>query len=175
MLKWLIVALVVVFVGVSIALLWQPSLKSIHKDIRKDLGSVQHMSADDFEQRDHASMVVFDVREEDEFDVSRIDGAIQISPSMDSHAFMTLYGDLLKDKKAVFYCSVGRRSSDLVARLQADSKTSDLNSDLYNLEGGLFNWVNQQRPIVGQGIHPYNAYWGRLIKDANQIRYQADQ
>jgi len=38
-----------------------------------------------------------------------------------------------------------------------------------NLEGGLFEWVNQGHQLVHEGlpttlIHPYNRLWGLLLK-----------
>ena len=44
-------------------------------------------------------------------------------------------------------------------------------SNIYNLQGGLFNWVNDGRDIIGHGVHPFDDFWGRLIKDSRSIRY----
>jgi hypothetical protein len=37
-----------------------------------------------------------------------------------------------------------------------------------NLEGSIFQWANEHRPLVRDGqretrVHPYNAVWGRLL------------
>jgi len=41
---------------------------------------------------------------------------------------------------------------------------------VYNIEGGLFKWANENRPMVdGKGqstvsAHPYNSVFGKLLK-----------
>ena len=167
MIKWLLIMLAVTTAAAAL-LFWQPSLESIHKKIVNGFDSVKHMSADEFSLLDSSQTIVFDVREEGEFAVSHLPNAVLVSPDLDAQEFIKDYSDLIIGKQAVFYCSVGRRSSDLVQRVQ------QLNPKLklVNLEGGLFNWVNQERDVVGKGIHPYNAYWGRLIDDPNKIQYE---
>lgn len=40
---------------------------------------------------------------------------------------------------------------------------------VYNLEGSLFKWANENRPIVDRNgaitekVHPYNSVWGKLL------------
>jgi hypothetical protein len=39
---------------------------------------------------------------------------------------------------------------------------------VFNLEGSLFQWANEGRPVYRddvpvQAIHPYDARWGRLL------------
>jgi len=41
---------------------------------------------------------------------------------------------------------------------------------IYNLEGSLFKWANESRPLVDNSgsptklVHPYNNVWGRLLE-----------
>ena len=41
--------------------------------------------------------------------------------------------------------------------------------DIYNLEGGIFQWACEQREIVNDKgekvntVHPYNSLWGKLL------------
>ncbi len=168
MFKWLVVIVGLLGVITAGLLLLQPSLSSIHKQIVADYGDVRHVSAVELSALSDDSVVVFDVREEGEFAVSHLANAIHISPDTDVQEFIEDYGDVIADKKAVFYCSVGRRSSGFIR----DLNNAKASFSMVNLEGGLFNWVNQQRQIEGGGIHPYNAYWGRLVKDKTQIQYQ---
>ncbi len=169
MFKWLaIIVAVVVLVG-SVAVNYQPSLKSIHKAIIDKHKGVAHLSAQELSQLDPSQTIVFDIREEGEFDVSHIPNAVWVPPDLDAQEFIEDYGDLMAGKQAVFYCSVGRRSSEFVERVQQQGAKLKL----ANLESGLFNWVNESREVVGEGVHPYNAYWGRLIEDKNKINYKA--
>jgi hypothetical protein len=39
-----------------------------------------------------------------------------------------------------------------------------------NLEGSIFQWANDHRPLVHEAasvtrVHPYNAFWGRLLDE----------
>ena len=41
---------------------------------------------------------------------------------------------------------------------------------VYNLEGSIFKWANEHRPLVDRSgpasvVHPYNRIWGRLLDD----------
>jgi hypothetical protein len=41
---------------------------------------------------------------------------------------------------------------------------------VYNLEGGIFAWANQGRPVYRENaraelVHPYDELWGRLLRD----------
>ena len=48
-------------------------------------------------------------------------------------------------------------------------KTDDSKLDIYNLEGGIFQWVCEQREIVNNKgekvntVHPYSSFWGKLL------------
>src|SRR6185295_10757461 len=63
----------------------------------------------------------------------------------------------------VIYCSVGYRSSALAEKLQKAGFTN-----VYNLEGSIFNWANEGRPVYRgtntvAEVHPYSAKWGKLL------------
>ncbi len=73
----------------------------------------------------------------------------------------------------VCYCSVGYRSSNVAKTLFSKHKQSTGSSDeildVYNLEGGLFQWANERRGIVNNSgdkvatVHPYSLFWGKLL------------
>ena len=68
------------------------------------------------------------------------------------------------------YCSVGYRSSILAEKLQDLGFTR-----VYNLEGSIFKWANEGRPLAQdqtpvQKVHPYNTDWGKLLEK----KYHAD-
>ncbi len=170
--RLLLAVLFMALLGAFGAWFFQPSLDTIQRSLERNYEGVTHISAEDFMALKSDDVVIFDVRESDEFAVSHIAGAIQLSPNLDVNEFEEDYKDLLADKQVVFYCSVGRRSTDVLAKLTPVLRDSGVTAAA-NLTGGLFLWVNQSRPIKGDGIHPYNDYWGRLISDQSKINYSA--
>ncbi len=113
------------------------------------------------------TVVVFDVRTPAEQAVSHLPGALLVDPDMATAAFLDRYGDGVQGKAAVFYCSVGVRSSRLAERvaqgLQAAGATA-----VDDLAGGIFAWHGEGRALVDakgptQFVHPYDATWGRLL------------
>ncbi len=101
---------------------------------------------------------IIDARSSAEFDVSHLPGAIRIDP--DSKDFSL---ELLDAKKPLLiYCSVGLRSEKIGERILKQSKLKEI----YNLKGGIFQWVNDKKPIVNLNgksttrIHTYNKAWG---------------
>ncbi len=70
-------------------------------------------------------------------------------------------------KTAVFYCSVGVRSSRLAERVAQGLKARGAVA-VDDLAGGIFAWHGEARPLVdAKGptdfVHPYDATWGRLL------------
>lgn len=64
----------------------------------------------------------------------------------------------------VTYCSVGYRSSAYAQRLIHDGYTN-----VHDLKGSIFQWANDGWPVYRHGhvvhhVHPYNHYWGQLLK-----------
>jgi rhodanese-related sulfurtransferase len=69
-----------------------------------------------------------------------------------------------RDTPIVVYCSAGYRSSRVSRWLGRQGFTN-----VRNLEGSLFAWANEGRPMVSETgaakeVHPYNEFWGRLLK-----------
>ncbi len=136
---------------------------------------MKHMSRNELEaQLSSTETLILDTRPFEEYNVSHIKGAIQVDPDISSEAFRANYGKTLQNKTLVFYCSVGWRSTILAERLQVTALESGA-IGVRNMEGGLFGWHNDKRPLVNAygatvDIHPYNDYWGRLIENKNNIR-----
>ncbi|MGF1569529.1 MAG: rhodanese-like domain-containing protein [Nodosilinea sp.] len=102
--------------------------------------------------------ILLDVRKAEEFAVSHLPQARQ-APTLEAVMGM----GLSQNQPIVAYCSIGYRSARLVEALQAASFTQ-----VYNLEGSIFQWANAGYPIVCEdrpvaGVHPYNALWGQLL------------
>ena len=142
-------------------------LDDIHQSIEKKYTKVQHIDGQTLSELKQSGVLIFDVRKPKEFEVSHLTNAIQVDPDISESDFMNLFENDLKGKIAVFYCSVGRRSSELISRLANHEK----HTKMVNLEGGIFKWTNKNMPVKGVGVHPYNWYWSRLIDDKDKILY----
>ncbi len=154
------------------------SLQSIHQRIEADYATVKHIQATNLEVLLHAgdNVVLFDVREIEEYVVSRLDGAERIDPDIETDAFIERFGGALQGKLVVFYCSVGVRSSELAERVQDALRQTGAYA-VYNLEGGIFNWHNEFRHLVTDSgktsyVHPYSDHWSQLLKRRDLVRYE---
>jgi rhodanese-related sulfurtransferase len=106
--------------------------------------------------------LLLDVRTEPEFKVSHLPGAVRVDPSAKGTQLRPL---LELHRPIVVYCSVGYRSSDLATRLRSAGQTN-----VSNLEGSIFAWANEDRPLVTGSnqpvrvVHPYNQTFGKLLR-----------
>jgi rhodanese-related sulfurtransferase len=104
----------------------------------------------------------FDVRTEVEWNVSHLPGARRVDPNAPLEEVIS---GVPKDAPIVTYCAVGYRSGALATKLREAGFTS-----VWNLEGSIFQWANEHRPLVREGqtvttVHPYSNLWGRLLSD----------
>lgn len=110
-------------------------------------------------QPEGRQLVLLDVRETSEFDVSHLRGARRVSPDARDMAALRLP----RTATIIVYCSVGYRSAALGQRLRAAGY-----QQVFNLQGGIFQWANEGRDLhrgstpVNQ-VHPYDREWGRLL------------
>ena len=149
-------------------------LEKEHKKIVQKFPQLSHISIEGFRQLKSSDIVLFDVREQQEFDVSHIEGAIQIDPIMDLDDFVKRYGQQLEKQHIVFYCSVGYRSSEFLAKV-LDVMPSEAEVEYLNLRGGIFHWHNLDQPLQNangatNAIHPYNIFWGRYVEKKESIK-----
>jgi rhodanese-related sulfurtransferase len=113
------------------------------------------------------NVVLFDVREGEEYAVSHLPGAIHVDPGTSSDDFLSKFANRVDGKDVVFYCSVGVRSSKLAARVKSQLAEGGA-TGVYDLAGGIFAWHSERRPLVNASgptdyVHPFNASWGRLV------------
>lgn len=104
--------------------------------------------------------VLLDARTEDEYRVSRLKGAVRIDPYRPS--LRPLQG-FRNDTPVMVYSSAGYRGARVATWLGKAGYTN-----VHNLAGGIFAWVNEGRPIFrGETptaqVHPYDHNWGRLV------------
>lgn len=143
-----------------------PSWDSAKEMVREDFPNVEHISADELKDTlDGAATpepVLLDVRQEEEYVVSHLPGAVRVEPGSDASEVVET---LDPDTPIVAYCSVGYRSSELVQKLQERGFTN-----VKNLEGSIFEWANRGYPVERAGeevreVHPFNEEWGRLLHE----------
>lgn len=107
------------------------------------------------------SFFLLDTREPDEFATSHIRGSLNVGyKTLDKKRLYTLP----KTQTIVVYCSLGARSENVGEKLKERGY-----QEVYNLYGGIFNWVNLGFPIVDSDgnvtrkIHVYSKRWGKLL------------
>jgi rhodanese-related sulfurtransferase len=106
--------------------------------------------------------VLLDVRTEEEWNVSHLPGARRVEPNA---SIEKVTPGIPKETPIVTYCAVGYRSGALATKLREAGFTS-----VRNLEGSIFQWANEHRPLVREDklvtiVHPYSSLWGRLLTD----------
>lgn len=104
-------------------------------------------------------VVILDARAPEEFAVSRIPGARREATI--EEAATGIDGS----KSVVIYDAVGFHSAEWADVLAARGA-----EETFYLEGGIFQWANEGRPLVDadgkptKKVHPYNKLWGRLLE-----------
>jgi len=106
--------------------------------------------------------VLLDVRTEEEWNVSHLPGARRVDPNAPVEKVIS---GVPKETPIVTYCAVGYRSGALATKLREAGFTN-----VRNLEGSIFQWANEHRPLVREDqpvttVHPYSSLWGRLLTD----------
>jgi rhodanese-related sulfurtransferase len=102
--------------------------------------------------------ILLDAREFNEYTVSHIQDAVYVG--YDQFEIGRL-NSINKNQKIIVYCSVGYRSEKISEKLKQTGFT-----DVSNLYGGIFEWINQGNPVVNENgkvtenIHAYNEIWG---------------
>ncbi len=144
------------------------------EDVAKRWPNLQHAPADSVaSMMASKSAVLFDVRTEQEYGVSHLEGAIRVDPAIDSAEFLKAHAAATKGKTAVFYCSVGVRSSKLAERVGQGLKEAGA-LGTQNLRGGIFAWHQEGRQLHDakgpiELVHPYDKTWGKAIKRRESI------
>ena len=112
--------------------------------------------------------LLLDARTGPEYEVSHLSGARRIDPIRPLLRHMEAFA---RDTPIVVYCSVGYRSARVARWLGRQGFTN-----VRQLEGSLFAWANEHRPMVSETgpakeVHAYNEFWGRLLEP--EVRSEA--
>ncbi|GAB1606521.1 uncharacterized protein LOC106877608 [Argonauta hians] len=118
-------------------------------------------------------MVLLDVRPSKEYDVSHLKNAVRADHSIQNVGeFVKSFGDQESQEPLTFicYCSIGYRSSLLGTKILDFLDSEEIpNISVYNLEGSIFKWANERRPLYKENnekteyAHPYSSVWGKLL------------
>jgi len=150
-----------------------PAWPAVFRQIKHDWPKVPQMTTTELARQlalpQNARPVLIDVRSSDEFAVSHLLGAINAEPSTEISALLKKFP---AERVVVLYCSVGIRSSKAADRLLAAGCTN-----VFNLQGSIFQWANEGRMVVSHGkpvteVHPYNERWGRLLDPSHHPKSQ---
>lgn len=152
-----------------------PPLLAVENEVARRWPNILHIPAGQLaEAMKEGKIALFDVREEQEYRVGRIRGALRVDPRIGREKFLREHAGAFNGKIVVFYCAVGQRSSRLADRMARDLKARGA-TEVYNLRGGIFAWHNATYPLVdGVGptehVHPYSQAWGRVLTRQHLLR-----
>ena len=108
------------------------------------------------------SLKLLDIREETEFKVAHLEGAVLLPPSEVAGAVLAFPQDTL----VVTYCTAGYRSG--LAAVELERR---LGRKIYSLSGGIIRWFNRGEEVVDEReqaadkIHPYSDDWKKYVTD----------
>lgn len=118
-------------------------------------------------QATNKQVVFLDTREKKEYQVSHIRDAVWVG--YQDFDLKRLSG-ISRQTPLVVYCSVGYRSEKIGEKLLKAGFT-----DVHNLYGSLFEWVNQGYPVYdakGQPttrVHAYSKTWGIWLNKGTKV------
>ena len=160
------IALIVLALASQVHAAQQLSLDEVNKLITEKYPSILHVTPknlNDWLQPDSGKEVILlDIREEDEFKISHIQGAKR-AINIDS-ALLALFGKP-KNTIIVTYDTVGLRAAAI-----ADKLTKRDFGQVYNLDGGIFAWANEGFPLYNDSkqvhkVHPGDLWWRRYLHE----------
>lgn len=139
-------------------LFFTPTWHEINRRISEKFPNVRNITIEQLQViLQERSPLLLDVRSEEEFSVSSLQHAVNISDPA------KVTGK--KSAEIIVFCSVGYRSARFVDALQKKGF-----SNAVNLQGSLFAWANKGLPVfhgkrLVHHVHPYDSRWGKLLDE----------
>lgn len=127
--------------------------------------NVPEMSVE--ESKKDSTAIRLDARAKKEYDVSHLENAIWVG--YDDFDISRISA-VNKNEEVIVYCSVGYRSEKITQKLIDAGYTN-----VSNLYGGIFEWVNQKNTVVDsnnqptQRIHAYSKTWGVWLSRGEKV------
>lgn len=110
-----------------------------------------------------------DARKKEEYNVSHIENAIFVGTNnLNSKEMSSLAPD--KNALIIIYCSIGVRSENTAEQFLEAGYTK-----VYNLYGGIFEWINQDYPVFDNlgnetnKVHAYSKFWGKFLTKGEKV------
>lgn len=166
-----------------LSLSWTPPARAVlcNPFIPDDLETLSAQLENRFEQVEHLSpqavraliqsdggAVLIDVREQEEYVLSHLAGAIRVDPKGSPTQLSAVLARAQAGTPIIFYCSVGARSSAFAQRAQTFLSSHGIRRSA-NLRGGIFAWQRRFPVENSEGpsrhVHPFNACYAHLIDD----------
>ena len=105
--------------------------------------------------------IILDAREQEEYDVSHIPGALYFGYKKPQYNILE---NIDKDELIIIYCTIGYRSEKLGQKLKKKGYKNVL-----NLYGSIFEWANHNYPLLDSNeqptkqIHGFNKKWSKWV------------
>lgn len=129
--------------------------------------SVSYISIEEFKQL--KTPIIFDTREQKEFDVSHIKNAICVGyDKFNSKKIKEKYKNF--NDTIIVYCSVGIRSETIGIKLKKLGYKK-----VFNLYGGIFKWKNENEEVVDnnqtptENVHAFSKEWSKYLIKGKKI------
>ncbi len=108
-----------------------------------------------------------DAREKKEYDVSHIRNGVYVGYDKFD---LALVKNIAKGSEIIVYCSIGKRSEKITQTLKKAGY-----SNVSNLYGGIFEWVNQGNTVMDLNnkntnkVHAYGRFWGQWLEKGEKV------
>ena len=129
--------------------------------------SVPTITVDELKTSIKSGTVILDTREADEFEVSHIRHSRHVGYIWFD---MREVYDIPKTDTVVVYCAIGNRSERIGEKLKKAGY-----QHVYNLFGGLYEWVNRHNPVYTSSdiqttqIHGYDKNWRHWLETGSVV------
>ncbi len=132
--------------------------------------SIPYISVEELRMKQiNGDVVILDAREENEYQVSHIEGAKFIG--FNTFSSETVRAEIPeKETPIIVYCSLGIRSEEIGEKLKKAGFTN-----VQNLYGGIFEWSNNEYPVINQqeketdSIHVFSKAWGKWLLKGEKV------
>ena len=136
-----------------------PEFKKVLDSLSKS--NIRLISIQDFKKLDKRNVYLLDAREREEYDLSHLRNSRPVGYFWFD---MRKVYNIPHDATIIVYCAVGNRGQTIAEKLVQDGYQS-----VYNLYGGIFEWVNQGNPVYKSSgvqtseVHLYNKKWAQWL------------
>ena len=98
------------------------------------------------------NILILDVRKAEEYNVSKISSAQNLNFKCSDTELKEILTNFNNETQIINYCSLGYRSAIMTNRIREmvenDSSISIDKDKVFNLEGSIFKWANENRPLI---------------------------